>query len=490
MLFRNASWNVIASAYRSGTGLLSALLAFRLLGAESYGNVAVIISIFALFQALASAVFIVLVPKLITARNARDLSEWNALCSAANLLALVSIAFVFSFAALVGYFADDLRNFGWLNNEFWNLVRSGLLVFALLTGLQIYSSLNSAILESSGRLDLAVKSQMLGPTVMLSGLVLILMFFKDFGILNYLAFLCLGSATDALMVWIIRRVVVAERLYLASWLDAVRCVPDLLKSGSAIQFSAFMNIFLEPLNKLLLSQFAGGSGVAAYDLAMKVIWGLQGLFGAVMRVFLHLKVQGAQVISATYIRLISLLAVPVVGGHIFGAILLSTYAHYGAPLDQWELMIFFGVATISNLCMIYISPLYVSLIAHDDRGFLFVNQVRLTLANVLASVSLIPLFGLIGAAIGLCLASLYNTFAIYVRFQKKIGPLHDFWKMIRALTSRYCIAAALFTALLVLGAQEVLNVAFLVSVLLAVLILLVREPLIGEVVRRIVARKR
>lgn len=490
MLFRNASWNVVASAYRAGAGLLAALLAVRLLGAESYGNIAVIISIFALCLALSSAVFMVLVPKLIAARNVRNFCEWSALCAAANMLALVSIAFVFSFAALVGYFADHLRDLGALNDQFWDLVRSASLVFALLTGLQIYSSLNSSILESACRLDLAVKSLMLGPTIVLSGLVFLSIFGHEVGISTYLALLCMGSVIDALMVWIVRRVVVAERLSLARWRDAIRCVPDLLKSGSSIQFSAFMNIFLEPLNKLLLSQFSGGSGVAAYDLAMKVIWGLQGLFGAAMRVFLHLRAQGAQVIAATYIRLISLLAVPVVGGHIFGALLLSIFAHYGAPLDQRALMIFFGVATISNLCMIYISPLYVSLIAHDDRSFLFVNQVRLTLANVLASVSLIPLFGLIGGAIGLCFAALYNTLAIYVRFRKKIGPLHDFRKTVRALASRYCIAAALFIALLILGAQEVLNVALIVSVSLAALILLLREPLLGEVGRRFVARTR
>lgn len=488
MLFRNASWNVIFSAYRAGVGLLAALFAVRLLGAESYGNVAVIISIFALCHALASAVFMVLVPKLIAARNARKFCEWNSMCAGANLLALASIAFVFSFAVLVGYFADYFRDHGALNDQFWNIVGSSSLAFALLAGLQIYSSLNSAMLEGAGRLDLAVKSQMLGPTIVLSGLLLLLMISLDFDISTYLAFLCLGSAIDALMVWIMRRVVVAERFSLMRCRDAIRCASDLLKSGSSVQFSAFMNIFLEPLNKLLLSQFSGASGVAAYDLAMKVIWGLQGLFGAAMRVFLHLRVQGGQVIAATYIRVIYLLAVPVVVGHLFGALLLSTFAHYGTPFDQWELMIFFGVATISNLCMIYITPLYVSLIADDDRSFLFVNQVRLTLANILASVSLIPVFGLLGAAIGLCVAALYNACAIYLRFQRRVGSLGDFWKVMHAIAWRYCISGALFISLLILGSREVLNVTLLILVSLATLILVLREPIIGELKRKFLSR--
>lgn len=488
MLFRNASWSVIASAYRSGAGLLSALLAVRLLGAEGYGNVAVLISIFALCLSLASAVFVVLVAKIMAAESNSDTVEKNILCAAANLLALASTAFVFAFAALFGYFADHLRGFGALNDLFWNLVRSSSPVLAVITGLQIYSSLNSAMIESAGRLDLAVKSQMLGPTVVMSGLAFLSVFAPAIDVTTYLTFICLGAGVDTLIVWIVRRVIVAERLSLLRWRGAVRYVPDLLKSGSSIQFSAFMNIFLEPLNKLLLNQFAGGGGVAAYDLAMKVIWGLQGLFGAAMRVFLHLRSQGAHVIATTYVRTVSLLAVPVVAGHIFGALLLSTFAHYGAPLDQKELMIFFGVATISNLSMIYISPLYVSLIAHDDRGFLFRNQARLTLANVVASASLIPLFGLTGAAFGLCLAALYNTGAIYARFQRKIGPVSDFGKMVRAMAWRYCLTTALFIVLLVLGAQEVLNVVPVVSVSLAVLVLLLGEPIVGELRKRLVAR--
>lgn len=488
MLFRNASWSVIASAYRSGAGLLSALLAVRLLGAESYGNVAVLISIFALCLSLASAVFLVLVAKIMAAGSDPGAVEKNILCAAANLLALVSTALVFAFAALFSHFADTLRSFRALNDPFWDLVQSGSLVFAVFTGLQIYSSLNSAMIESAGRLDLAVKSQMLGPTIVLSGLAFLSVFAPGIDVSTYLAILCLGACVDTLMVWIVRRVLVAERLPLALWRGAIRYVPDLLKSGSSIQFSAFMNIFLEPLNKLLLNQFAGGGGVAAYDLAMKVIWGLQGLFGSAMRVFLHLRSQGAHVIATTYVRAISLLAVPVLAGHVFGALLLSTFAHYGAPLDQKELMIFFGVATVSNLSMIYISPLYVTLIAHDDRGFLFRNQVRLTAANVVASASLIPLFGLIGAAFGLCLAALYNTGAIYSRFQRRIGPVSDFWRMVRAMSRRYFLASLLFIGLLVLGAQDVLNVALLVSVSLAVLLQLLGEPIVGELRRRFLAR--
>jgi O-antigen/teichoic acid export membrane protein len=477
----------MASAYRAGAGLLAALLAVRLLGAKSYGNVAIVISIFAFCLSLASAVFMVLVPKVMALASERDMPERRALYAAANLWAVASIAFVFFFAALVGYFADHLTNFGGLDNQVWDLVRSAWLVFALLTSFQIYSSLNSAMIESAGRLDLAVQSQMLGPTIVLSGLVFLSVLADQSDVASYLVVLCLGAGADMLMVWNVRRALVAERLSLVRWRDAIRGVPDLLKSGSAIQFSAFMNVFLEPLNKLLLGHFAGGSGVAAYDLAMKVIWGLQGLFGAGMRVFLHLVSQGAQMVAVTYIRFISLLAVPVVGGHVFGGLLLLTFAHYGAPINQQELMIFFGVATISNLCMIYVSPLYVSLIAQDDRDFLFVNQVRLTLANVVASVSLIPVFGLIGAAFGLCFAALYNTRAIYVRFQKQIGPLNDLWKMIRSIMWRFSMAAALFVVVLVLGAQEVLNVVLLISVSLAVLVLLLREPLVGEVRKRFFA---
>ena len=167
---------------------------------------------------------------------------------------------------------------------------------------------------------------------------------------------------------------------------------ELLHSGSVLQATSLMNLFLEPLNKLLLVSFIGPVAVTTYDLAMKVIWGIQGLFGASMRVFLHLAHQDSETVGRTYARVISLIAVPALIMHTVGAILLSWVAHRWVDIDASQLMLFYAIATLSNLGMIFITPLYTSLISRGDV-FVFKSQAILALSNTFISIVAIPFLG-------------------------------------------------------------------------------------------------
>lgn len=488
MLFRNASWSVVAAAYRSGAGLLSAFLAVRLLGVENYGNIATLISLFALCLGLISSVFIVMVAKLMAPDNPAKDSDRSVLLVAANAFTALSIIGIFGLAILLSVLAPKLQQSGIVSQNFWEYAQSGSYLLGALTAFQIYSALNSAMIESAGRLDMAMKSQLMGPSVVLLGLVVL--FSTQFQVTAtiYLFLLCAGAITDMIVLWVTRRTLITERLSLDRLPEALRRLPDLLKSGSAIQFSSFMNIFLEPLNKLALNHFAGGVSVASYDLAMKIIWGLQGLFGAVMRVFLHLSGHGADIITRTYIRVMTLIAVPALVAHALGALLLSFAVHHWINVEQDEMMVFYGVATLSNLAMVYITPLYVSLIGKDDRRFLFQNQLRLTISNVVGSLLLIPIFGLIGAAAGLFCAAIFNSFAIYIRFCQVVGPIGNIQHALAGRRWNYLLAILLLAAALLLGAAEELNMFVFAAITGALFLLVVSEPMTAELARRLKVR--
>jgi O-antigen/teichoic acid export membrane protein len=252
---------------------------------------------------------------------------------------------------------------------------------------------------------------------------------------------------------------------------------ELLRSGGVLQATSLMNLFLEPLNKLLLNHFMGPVAVTTYDLAMKLIWGIQGLFGAAMRVFLHLAHQDGGTVGRTYTRVISLIAVPALIMHTFGAILLSWVAHRWVNIDASEVMIFYAIATLSNLGMIFATPLYTSLISRGDLGFIFKSQAILALTNTSISIAAIPFLGLVGAAAGLLIATIYNVSAIYVRHAKLVGQLEGVMEMFKQVQARLIFTGALFSMTLYLGAQGKLSESWSVILLISLSAIGITESL-------------
>lgn len=487
MHFRNASWSALVSGYRSGGNFLVALIALKLLGAESYGNVAVMMAIFGIFVAFTSSVFTVLVPKIMGSRSTFSDTE-SRIGFAAFVLSLASLVLIWLAWLSITAFSHRLESSGIFNRSFWQVVNQGSLIVVAITVSQIYSSLNQALIESAGRLDLAVKTQLVGPIAALCGLSFFAAFGRPVDVPSYLGILFFGAFIDAMIAWLVRRKVSCTRLSLSSPAELVRDMMDLLRSASSIQFSAFMNIFLEPLNKTLLKQFSGDADVAAYDLTMKIIWGLQGIFGAAARIFLHLPSTVGKAVVAAYFRAGSLLTIPVVMVHTLASLLLAFYVNFSGTLEQERIMPLFGIAAVSNIAMIGVTPLYISLIANDDRKFLVLNQLRLTMANIVLSATLIPLLGLVGAAFGLCLAALYNAGAIWRRFGATIAPLTMPSGIPTPLAWRSAIAVVLFISALIIGASKTLNVMLVLCVALATLILLLTDPAIAEMRERILPK--
>ena len=281
-LFRNASWSGTTAAFRAASGLINALLAIRLLGVVDYGHVATVLSLFVLYLSLNTSIFTALVVKLMAPAVAEE--KQTAMLASSSIFSALSIVVLVFVTLLLREFAPWLMSIE-PGNVLEAEIRRVILLMGVLTAIQIAVALHSALIESSGRLDLAMKWQLIGPTVVL--ILLAIFFFADMTLTasGFVAALCAGALTDLCLLWLVKRKVMPARLSFWPTRKHLEGLVHLLKSGGVLQATSLMGMFLEPLNKLLLNHFVGAAAVTIYDLAMKVIWGIQYLFGAAMRVF-------------------------------------------------------------------------------------------------------------------------------------------------------------------------------------------------------------
>lgn len=470
--FKNARWSGAVTGFRALAGLANALLAVRLLGVEAYGHLATLLSVFVLYLSLNTSLYTALVARLMSpaiVEDARARSETLASTGLVTAYSLILLALIVGTAL-------------WIAPPFLGFIKHqgmgvALLMMAALGAIQILAALQAAIIEASGRLDLAMKAQLFGPFVLLGLLGTSFMLHLSLTAQNYVAMLCASACVDLVLLWIVRRM----RLRLVIWQAGASAsmvgLKGLLRSGGVLQATSLMNLFLEPLNKLLLNHFIGPVSVTTYDLSMKVIWGIQGLFGAAMRVFLHLAHQDGATVGRTYTRVISLIAVPALIMHTVGAILLSWVAHQWANIGASQLMVFYTIATLSNLGMIFVTPLYTSLISRGDLKFIFQSQAILALSNTVISIAAIPFFGLVGAAIGLLTATIYNASAIYIRHGSQVGRVVGMASTFKSVAARFIVTGTLFAATLYLGVRGELGALWSLVMLIALFAISITESL-------------
>lgn len=470
--FKNATWSGAVTGFRALSGLANALLAVRLVGVEGYGHLAALLSVFVVFLALNTSFYTVLVTRLISPAIAEDPRARSDILASAALLTASSLVLLVLMTGTAF----------WITPAFLGLVKYrgmdlAFLMMGALVAIQIMAALQAAIIEASGRLDLAMKAQLFGPFVLLIMLCVSFMLHLSLAAQDYVAMLCASACIDLGLLWLVRRWRLRLVVVQAGASASVARLKELLRSGGVLQATSLMNLFLEPLNKLLLNYFIGPVAVTTYDLAMKLIWGIQGLFGAAMRVFLHLAHQDGGTVGRTYTRVISLIAVPALIMHTFGAILLSWVAQRWVNIDASEVMIFYAIATLSNLGMIFATPLYTSLISRGDLRFIFKSQAILALTNTSISIAAIPFLGLVGAAAGLLIATTYNVSAIYVRHANLVGQLEGVTEMFKQVQARLIFTGALFSITLYLGAQGKLSESWSVVLLISLFAIGITESL-------------
>jgi O-antigen/teichoic acid export membrane protein len=410
--FRNASWGGVSAAIRSVVVMLTSLLALRLLGAPQFGQVATWLSLYILYLSLNSNAFTMLVVRLMALSDADSLHDRPNAIATAVAFCLLSLILLFVITIFLGAFLIHQPKFvEALPPRFDEVI----LLMGTLTGIQTIVALQAAVIEGKGRLDLATKAQLIGPMFVFAVLLMVFIFGAAIEARHYVAVLCIGALVDLFLLWSVRRRLLLPLLTEAPTLRSMRGILQMLRSGGMLQAASLLNLFLEPTNKFLLNNYSGPSTVAIYDLAMKVIWGIQYLMGSAMRVFLHIGSQDRVAVGRSFSRAICLLGVPVVAMHVVGILFLYFASHYWVELDTVPLIIFFGIASISNLGMIYVTPFYLSLIGRRELNFIFMTHALLAIVNASLSVALIPHFGLVGSAFGLLVATVINGSALYLR---------------------------------------------------------------------------
>jgi len=327
-------------------------------------------------------------------------------------------------------------------------------------------------------MDRATKAQLFGPMLILASLFLAFALKLQVTALSYAGILCLGALVDLCFTWFAARknsslagpFDVTSNAWINMWI--------LLRAGSLLQATSLMNMFLEPLNKLLLNNFLGASTVTLYDLAMKLIWGIQSLFSAAMRVFLHMASQDKEMLGTAYGSVVRLICVPVVLLHTVGVLFLAVIVRYWLRLDEFDVLVFFAVATLSNLGMILVAPLYNFLIGNEDLVFIFKTQARLAIINILASFALVPILGLVGAAFGLLMATAFNTAAIITRSKPLLNTDHPPLHLIRVMIQRLLAALLLLMFALLWGFYGSDNPLALIVICVGIVSMTAREPVV------------
>ena len=470
--FKNATWSGAVTGFRALSGLANALLAVRLVGVESYGHLAALLSVFVLYLSLNTSLYTTLVVRLMSPSLVEDIRGRAETLAATALVTACAIALLVLTTGLIFWIAPSFLGFNAHQGMGFAFLMMGVLV-----AVQILAALQAAVIEASGRLDLAMRAQLFGPFVLLIMLGISYLLHLSLTAQDYVTMLCAAASVDLGLLWFVRRIRLQLVVLQAGASANMARLKELLHSGSVLQATSLMNLFLEPLNKLLLNSFIGPVAVTTYDLAMKVIWGIQGLFGAAMRVFLHLAHQDSETVGRTYARVIFLIAVPALIMHTVGAILLSWVAHRWVDIDASQLMLFYAIATLSNLGMIFITPLYTSLISRGDLKFVFKSQAILALSNTFISIVAIPFLGLVGAAIGLLTATIYNVSAIYFRHGSQVGRIAGMASTFKSVAVRFIVTGTLFAVTLYLGARGELGTLWSLVLLIGLCAIGITESL-------------
>ena len=469
----NAIWGGLFSGLKTSSGLISAIFAVKLLGSEDYGEIATVLAIFVLYLGLNNSIFSILVAKIYALAPLEQ--DNNKLFSASLLLTIGSICVLWTLTAVCSYFTPIL--FPNTPNAYTYLV---LFIMTLLTSIQVLTGFFSALIEGSGRLDLSLRRQTFGPLFVSFSLVTLYCIGFNISSYAYLVILVSGASVDLIAVHNLYQKIYTSGIPFSCSSETLNNASRLLKSGSLIQAGTVMSIFLEPLNKLLLNSFSGPVLVTAYDLSMKLIWGIQSLFAGGMRVFLHQADEDSLIVNRNYNHTIRIILVPVIASHILAVLLLALLAHYWINVGSYlPIMQFFGLATISNLGMIFVNPAYVSLISRGDYGFILRSQTIVAVVNLVASFLLIPSIGLIGSSIGLLLATVINAILIYKRYSHLLGSSPNLSDVAIKISVKLTFSIFLFLLSLGIGTFDVINFKLLSFVVFSVLLILKDEPIVS-----------
>lgn len=490
-LYRNASWGGLSAGVRLMFGMLNLFLAIRLVGAASYGYFVVMSSVTAFYVALINSVHVISVTKAVEIRNQADAEEnLRVLFSAVWLMTLLGVALLLLVAALWGEFFVHGFIYGGGDAQLAAQLKALLIPVVLIVVCQLLGAGHMVVIESLGRFDSAAKAQMFGtPTAFFVLFFALLAGFSP-NIVDVGWILLAGAAVDMLCM-AYARLGLGYAGCLKPNGQGLKLLPQLLGHGSTLQGAKLVNIFFDPFNKFLLNHFVGSASVSAYEIGMKVIKGIQAIYAGAFRAFLQLAEKLRADGSSDYVKTIRYGFMPAVLMYGFGSVLMVLLSRFWIPDEVKQLTLFYLILVAPGIGIIFAAPLFNALIGIRDLGFIFRMHLNLAALNLIASLVLIPVLGLLGAAIGLLIATAYNAHAEYRRYLIKIGPIVGLAGTLRERLSPIVFAWSLMLVMVLADRYladniHVLIVAGVVGFILSAMLL--REPLSLRVLMQIRAK--
>ncbi len=485
-LFRNASWGGTSATVRLLFGMGNLFLAINLAGAVSYGYLTVMLSITAFYVALLNSIHTIAVTHAAELQRQPDSAHGlDILFSAVWTLTLVGAAILGSAGFLLGqpflhafvYWGGDIL----VENQL-----SQLLVFVVLIAIcQILGAGHVAVIESLGRFDLAAQAQLFGPPVVFMLMVFGFYDHQKLTIVEVGKSMLAGGVVDLLLATWLR----LKMKHLGSFkpsAETIKLFPGLLSHGFALQGANLINIFFDPFNKFLLNRFIGPTSVSTYEVAMKIVVGIRGLFGGACRTFLQLSSKLSVEGSSDYLKVLHYGLIPAILMHGIGCVLMVLVSRYWLGGEMEYLPVFYFTLIPSSIGIIFAGPLYSALIGIRDLGFIFRMHLNLAVLNCIASVTLIPFFGLLGAGFGLSLTTAYNAWAEYHRYSRMIGIIVGFKQELRRVAIRVIISLTVSVIALAAGyaITDTTGVLIVESVIAAIFLCwLLLEPLSIRIMR-------
>tara|TARA_R100001143_G_C3358597_1_gene134104 strand:+ start:1089 stop:2600 length:1512 start_codon:yes stop_codon:yes gene_type:complete len=492
-LLKNASWGGLAASIRLVFGMGNLFLAIKLVGATSYGYLIVINSIAAFYVALISSVNIIAIANAVELRNQPDpVIKLKGLFSAVWIIIVVSVLLLLLAVFLFGpYFLQSFVYNGddaGVQAELEQL----LTLISLLAMSQLFTAGHATIVESLGRFDLAARAKLPGmPFIFICLSVLGFMSPYEVDIITVGEVMLAGAIIDLIFIYYFRLTLGLSGSISFS-MESLRILPKLFGQGVTLQGANLVNIFFDPLNKFLLNLYVGPASVSTYEVAMRFIRGIQTIFSGAFRTFLQLADKLKNESGGDYIKTMQYGFVPAILMYAAGCILMVSVDRYWVEGEMEQLSLFFLMLIPPGIGLIFAGPLYNVLVGIRDLRFIFRMHLNLALLNLVASFTLIPLFGLYGAGLGLLLATAYNAIAELRRYNKMIGPIRglaaEFSKRMISI-----ILPLLLSVVVVISDQVLINNMTLLLVIIISTILLtilaISDPLTLKFTRLMLKKK-
>jgi len=489
-LFKNASWGGVSAAVRLLFGMANLFLAIRLAGPVDYGYVSLMLSTALIYLTFINSVHTIAVTYAAELRqNSHSHQDLTKLFSTVWIFTLVSGFFA---AFLVWEFGDYfIHKFIYWGHDVTlrgQLSQSLTLVLTLLL-MQLLSASNVAVMESLGRFDLAARSQVFGPVFAFIIFLYLYLSNKSQHIQTVAEVLAMSATLDMVITTIARLSMGYWKAYLPQK-GLIDRLPSLLRQGASLQGSRLVSVLVDPFNKYLLNLFVGAASITAYEVSMKIITGIQGLFGGAFRTFLQLTNEMRLNSGQQYLKSLRYGLLPALVLHLIAGVLIIYLNNFWFSEETSSLPTLLYLMMPASVVIIFIAPLYFALIGIRDLRFIFRMNLTLAVFNVIGSLLFIPMMGLVGCAIGFTIAIFYNAVMEYRRYVLKVGKIPDLGKEMRTLAPKLVFVTGLGVCSLITHnafAVSITSNIIQAAMLIVLLLILLREPLSSRMLGKVIS---